>query len=98
MQMEEDFCDITLACKDKQIKTHNLIISSYSPVLRDILKSAQNPHPFIFLRRVKYKDLQNLLTFMYQGEMNISEEELNSFLEVANNLNIKGLSKRNMEG
>jgi len=27
IQMEEDFCDMTLACQDKQIKTHKLIIS-----------------------------------------------------------------------
>jgi len=97
MQMEEDFCDITLACQDKQIKTHKLIISSYSPVLRDILKSTQSPHPFIYLRRVKYKDLQNLLTFMYQGEVNVPEENLTGFLEVAEDLNIRGLSKGNME-
>ena len=33
MQMEKDFCDMTLACQDKQIKTHKLIVSSYSSVL-----------------------------------------------------------------
>ena len=97
MQMEEDFCDMTLACQDKQIKTHKLIISSYSPVLRTILKSTQNPHPFIHLRSVEYKNLQNLLTFMYQGHVDVAEEDLPSFLEVAEDLNIRGLSERNME-
>ena len=52
----DDFCDMTLACQDKQIKTHKLIISSYSPILRNILKLTPNPHPFIYLRRVKYKE------------------------------------------
>ena len=97
MQMEEDFCDMTLACQDKQIKTHKLIISSYSPVLRTILKSTQNPHPFIHLRSVQYKHLQNLLTFMYQGQVDVAEEDLRSFLEVAEDLNIRGLSEGNME-
>ena len=38
-QMTNDFCDVTLACEDKQIKQHKLIISSFSLVLRNILKS-----------------------------------------------------------
>ena len=73
LQFETDFCDVTLACEDKQIKTHKVIISTCSPVLRNILKLNQNPHPLIYLRRVKYKDLQNLLNFMYQGEVNVAK-------------------------
>ena len=72
LQVETDFCDLTLACEDKQIKTHKVIVSACSPVLRNILKLNQNTHPLIYLRRVKYKDLQNLLSFMYQGEVNLS--------------------------
>ena len=59
-QMEVYLCDMTLACEEKQIKTHKLIISSYSPLLRNFLKLNQNPHPLIYLRKVKYVDLQNL--------------------------------------
>ena len=92
LQNETDYCDITLACEDKQIKAHKLIISACSSVIRNILKQNQNPHPLIYLRRVKYKDLQNLLTFMYQGVVNVAEEDLSSFLEVAEDLNIRGLS------
>ena len=98
LQIEANFCDVTLACEDKQIKAHKVIISSCSPVLRNILKLNQNPHPLIYLRRVKYKDLQNLLNFMYQGEVNVAEEDLTSFLEVAEDLNIRGLSEGNKEG
>ena len=90
LQEESDFCDVTLACEQKKIKTHKLIISACSPVLRN-----QNPHPLIYLRRVKYRDLQNLLNFMYQGEVNVAEEDLPSFLELAEDLNVKGLSEGN---
>ena len=67
LQIEMDLCDVTLACEDKQIKTHKVILYACSPVLRNILKMNPNQHPLIYLRRVKYKDLQNLLNFMYQG-------------------------------
>ena len=63
IQTETDFCDVTLACEDKQIKTHKVIISACSPVLKKILKLNQNPHPLIYLRRVRYRDLKNLLNF-----------------------------------
>ena len=36
LQLENDFCDVTLACEDKQINTHKFIISSFSPVLKEI--------------------------------------------------------------
>ena len=97
LQIETDFCDVTLACEDKQIKTHKVILSACSPVLRNILKLNQNPHPLIYLRRVKYKNLLNLLNFMYQGEANVLEEDLSSFLDVAEDLNIRGLSEGNTE-
>ena len=36
LQMENDFCDMTLACDDRQFKTHKTVISSFSPVLKNI--------------------------------------------------------------
>ena len=95
LETDKDFCDVTLACEDKQIKTHRLIISSFSPVLRNILKFNQAPHQLIYLRRVSYRNLQNLLRFMYQGEVDVAEEDLHSFLEVAKDLNVKGLCENN---
>ena len=97
LQKENDFCDVTLACENKQIKTHKLIISSFSPVLANILKSNQTPHPVIYFRKVKYRDLQNLLNFIYQGEANVAQEDLNNFLEIADELDVRGLCKRNLD-
>jgi len=54
----------------------------------------------IYLRKVKYINLQNLITFMYQGEVDVTKEDLPSFLEAAEDLNIRGLStsEANTEG
>ena len=54
LQTENDLCDITLACEDRQIKTHKFVINAFSPVLRNSLKKHTNPHPLIYLRKVKY--------------------------------------------
>ena len=47
LQIENNFCDVTLACEDKHIKTHKLIISSCSPVLKNILMLNTASHPVI---------------------------------------------------
>ena len=45
--------------------------------------------------RVNHRDLQNLLTFMYEGVVDVEEQDQPSFLEVAEDLQIRGLSEAN---
>lgn len=45
----------------------------------------------IILKDVKYDELLCLLKFMYQGEVNVRQEDLPTFLKVAQMLQIKGL-------
>ena len=41
LQKENDLCDITLACENKQILVHRIIISSNCPLFRYILTKIQ---------------------------------------------------------
>jgi hypothetical protein len=45
------------------------------------------------MKGVKYADLVSVLDFMYHGEVNVAQEELNSFLAVAEDLQVKGLTQ-----
>ena len=74
LQSDKYFCDVTLACDGKQIHAHKIILSSSSPILKNILKQIPNPNPTIFLEGVRYKDLQNLLRYIYQGEVKIARK------------------------
>ena len=47
----------------------------------------------IYLRGVRTGDLESVLDFMYQGEVNVAQDNLNSFLAVAEDLQIKGLTQ-----
>merc|ERR1719322_1700356 len=40
-------------------------------------------------------ELLSVLNFMYMGEVNVAQEELNSFLSVAEDLRVKGLTQNN---
>jgi len=96
LREEKDFFDITLACDDSsQVQAHKVILSACSPWFRNVLRQNPHQHPLLYLKGVKYKELVSVLNFMYQGEVNVAQEELNSFLAVAEDLRVKGLTQNN---
>eukprot|EP00092_Neocalanus_flemingeri_P031993 GFUD01034768.1.p1 GENE.GFUD01034768.1~~GFUD01034768.1.p1 ORF type:complete len:357 (-),score=74.77 GFUD01034768.1:161-1231(-) len=97
LREEKDFFDVTLACDDSQIQAHKVVISACSPFFRNVLRRNPHQHPLLYLKGVKYKELLSILNFMYMGEVNIAQEELNSFLAVAEDLRVKGLTQNNAD-
>jgi len=97
LREDKDFFDVTLACDDQQIQAHKVILSACSPFFRTILKRNPHAHPLLYLRSVKFSDLQSVLSFMYHGEVNVAQEDLNSFLAVAEELKVKGLTQGNQQ-
>jgi len=93
LREDKDFFDVTLACDDDQIQAHKVILSACSPFFKTVLKRNQHEHPMLYLKGVKYADLVAVLDFMYHGEVNVAQEELNSFLAIAEDLKVKGLTQ-----
>ena len=54
-----------------------------------------NPNPFIYLKGVKSSELEYIVDFLYFGEASLEQDELNNFLETAQELEIKGLQSDN---
>jgi len=98
LREDKDFFDVTLACDDEQMQAHKVILSACSPFFRNVLRKNPHQHPLLYLKGVKYTDLQAVLNFMYHGEVNVAQEELNSFLAVAEDLRVKGLTQNNSGG
>jgi len=94
---DKDFFDVTLACDDEQIQAHKVILSACSPFFRMVLRRNPHAHPLLYLKGIKFSDLQSVLNFMYHGEVNVAQEELNSFLLVAEELRVKGLTQNNSD-
>ena len=90
IRKDKDFFDITLVCEDEQIEAHKLILSACSPFFKTMLRRNQHHHPLLYLKGVSYRDMEAVLTFMYHGEVNIAQDDLNSFLQVAEDLRVKG--------
>ena len=95
LREEKYFFDVTLACDDNQIQAHKVILSACSPFFRNVLRRNPHQHPLIYLKGVKHKELLSVINFMYVGEVNIAQDELNSFLTVAEDLKVKGLTQGN---
>jgi hypothetical protein len=56
-----------------------------------VLKKNKQPNPIIYMRGVKAKDLVAILDFIYHGEANIYQEDLDEYLALAEELQLKGL-------
>ena len=87
-----DFADVTLACEDgQQIEAHKVFLAASSPFFQKLLKINRHPHPLIFMRGIKSEDLVAIVDFLYCGEANVYQESLDSFLGIAEELELKGL-------
>jgi hypothetical protein len=89
---DQDFADVTLAtADDRQLKAHKVIISSCSPLFRNIL--IKNPHqnPVIYLKGVNYEHLENALKFIYLGRCDVRKDDILAFPVTGADLEITGL-------
>ena len=89
----DDFTDVTLACEDESIKAHKVILSASSPFFNKMLKSIPHPRPLIYMRGVRGEDLVAMVDFIYLGEANILQEQLERFLSLAEELELKGMAR-----
>ena len=98
LRHDTDFVDVTLACEDgSQVKAHKVILAASSLFFQNLLKMNKNPHPLIYIRGVRAEDLLAILDFVYNGEANIFQQNLDSFLAIAGDLQIRGLADSDPE-
>merc|ERR1712129_95972 len=93
LREDVDFTWVTLACEDgEQVEAHKVILAASSPFFQKLLKRNKHPHPLIYMRGVKSEDLVAIVDFLYHGEANVFQKNLDNFLAIADELSLKGLS------
>lgn len=93
LREEMEFADVTLACEDgQQVEAHKVILASSSPFFLNLLRRNKHSHPLIYMRGLKSEDLVAIIDFLYYGEANVEKENLDFFLAVAEELQLKGLT------
>ena len=68
-----------------------MILVASSPFFKKLLERNKHPHPLIYMRGLKSEDLQAIIDFLYCGEANVFQENLDSFLSIAEELQLNGL-------
>ena len=98
LENDEDFSDVTLACDDDiTINAHTVILSASSSVFHALLRKHKHPNPLLYMRGISSKQLAYIVDYVYQGEVNVMQEDLDDFLNIAKDLKIKGLSESQTE-
>merc|ERR1711936_195085 len=92
-----DLTDVTLACDNGQIQAHKFMLATCSSVFQEILSHNNHQHPWIYLRGVQTNFLRQSLTFMYTGQVEVAQADIDHFLQVSHDLKIRGLSRKQNE-
>ena len=91
LRWDADFADVTLACEDQSIKAHQVVLSACSPFFKNLLKTHSHPNPLIYMRGVTLDNLLALMDYIYLGSVEISQDHIEEFLILAEELQLKGL-------
>ena len=90
--VQELYSDITLACDGKYYEAHRLVLSTCSEYFEGMFQRTQCKHPVVVLKDISCEDLESLLSYMYDGEVNVLQENLSCLIKAAECLKIKGLA------
>ena len=92
LRLQDDFYDVTLVSDDLQkVSAHKLVLSACSQYFKTILTDSKHQHPMLCLDGIDSQQLNNVLDYIYNGEIEISHEHLSKFLQIAQKLQLDGL-------
>ena len=98
LRKTENFYDVTLVSDDqKQISAHKVVLASSSEYFKNILTSNTHSHPMLCLSGVNAGDIKNMMDFMYNGEIQIFQDDLDQFLKIAQRFHLEGLIQNKQE-
>ena len=92
LRKDEHFCDVTLACGDHQFQAHKVVLSAGSSFFEQVLKRHKHPNPLLYLKGVDASHIELLLDFMYSGEVSVKQWGLESLMQTAEELGVRGLA------
>ena len=80
-----------MSSDQKPVSAHRLVLSACSDFFKTIFHSNTHSHPLIYLDGVDFSEVNLVLDYIYQGEVQINQEYLDRFLQIASKLKLEGL-------
>merc|ERR1712098_951034 len=95
LRNDKDLIDVTLVTEEgEHISAHKVVLSTSSDFFKDALKKANHQNPLIFLSGFDSKVLTAVLDYIYNGEVNLFQDDIDTFLDSAQKLKIHGLTQK----
>ena len=92
LRKETKLFDVTLVGNDhQQVLAHKLVLSACSDVFREIFYKNDNSNLVLYLESVDSREINLILDYIYVGEVQIYQEYLDRFLEIAEKFRLNGL-------
>ena len=89
---QSKYCDVTLVSNDqRQISAHRVVLTACSEYFDNILSSNTHSHPLVCLDGLSYEHLKMLVDYVYNGEVQVRQDNLEDFLKVSQRFRLKGL-------
>ena len=86
--------DVSLTCATgKTVPAHRMVLAACSDYFYRLFKDLPEKHPVIVFKDASEQILNDLLEFMYRGEVEVDDSNLSDFLKFADTLQVKGLSQ-----
>ncbi|KAJ8923025.1 hypothetical protein NQ315_001573 [Exocentrus adspersus] len=79
----EALVDVTLVCSGLNVKAHKVVLSACSPYFQKIFSENPCKHPVIVLNSFQGWEVQAIVDFMYKGEIQVVQEQLQSLIKAA---------------
>ena len=73
------------------MSAHKLVFSASSEYFKNIFQTNKHSHPLLCLGGICSNDLDNILDFIYNGQVDIYQDHLDKFLEIAQRFKLEGL-------
>ena len=96
MWESRELCDLSLVSQqEKLFPCHKLVLSAHSPVLRRILASPalSSPGPALVMFGLSSAEVDNILQFLYTGQVILQTSEVQGFMSLAERLEISNISE-----
>ena len=94
LRKESDFFDVILVSDDEnEVEAHKVVLSACSPFFKKLLSGKNHPKPMLYMTGVSFANLNLVLDYIYHGEVQVEQVNLESFLSVAKKLKLEGLQE-----
>ena len=94
LRCENNFFDVTLVGDDENlVSAHRVVLSSSSSCeyFKNILQVTKHGHPILCNEGVPGSDLNQILDYMYNVEVQIYQDQIDHFLNIAKRMKLEGL-------